>query len=154
MNPGHYAVIYSTGESHPATMSEALDPDYPFPNPRQTRAEMSVISATSSSFAYLVPYSLPQLAVKPWLIPPPRSTYLTNCQVVDSANGKLLDGPHTIQIKAGKFASVAPSNGFRYDDTDAVKVDMDGKFVCPGLIDAHVHVTAVPGTSVCVIQAL
>ena len=30
----------------------------------------------------------------------------------------------------------------------AVEVDVEGKFVCPGLIDAHVHVTAVPGTKV------
>lgn len=96
----------------------------------------------------LIIFSLPQLAVKPWLIPPSPSIYLTNCKIIDTTTGTLLDGLHNIQIKVGKFEAVSKSDGFEYEDQDAVKVDLEGKFVCPGLIDAHVHVTAVPGTSV------
>lgn len=47
----------------------------------------------------------------------------------------------TLVIDNGEFVDGVNS-------ADGVEIDMKGKYICPGLIDAHVHVTAVPGTTV------
>ena len=73
--------------------------------------------------------------------------YLTNCQVIDPSSGKLLDGPQTITLNDGEIAQVGKSGSFGLDG-DTPTIDLEGKYICPGLIDAHVHVSAVPGTEV------
>ncbi|ORY25515.1 hypothetical protein BCR39DRAFT_595008 [Naematelia encephala] len=107
--------------------------DWPYPNERQTRPER-----------------LEKLRIKPWTASSRSpSLVLTNCQVVDPVSGSLLDGPQTVYMSNGVFVSVGSSITSQIEDTDmaAIKVDLKGKYVCPGLIDAHVHCTAVPGTS-------
>ncbi|KAF9874193.1 amidohydrolase [Colletotrichum karsti] len=85
--------------------------------------------------------------LKPWLRAPPRKYILTNATVVDVTGGSLRPNA-AVQLKDGLIAAVL-------DSTDAAittarndgfeVVDCAGKFLCPGLIDSHVHVMAVPG---------
>ncbi|GJN88190.1 hypothetical protein Rhopal_001155-T1 [Rhodotorula paludigena] len=104
----------------------------PFPGPSHTR-----------------PSLLPKLALKPWVAAPSAGFLFTNARVVDPAAGALLDGLHTVVVKGGKVTHVYP-----VDEPDLLaeaeepalkKVDLDGRYLSPGLIDGHVHVTAVPG---------
>lgn len=89
-------------------------------------------------------HSNPKLALKPWIptSPPkrilfvnallvdPRTSNVPGCNVTLSTDGRVQD------VKLGSAA---------HNNID-LKVDLDGKyFLCPGLIDCHVHVTAVPG---------
>ncbi|KAF9078641.1 hypothetical protein BDP27DRAFT_1309930 [Rhodocollybia butyracea] len=101
------------------------------------------------------PSLLPKLAIKPWVPEPPRSITLINALIVDPASGLLLGAQnnqrpikHTIVIKDGLIAEIRPSAD--EDDnlggtTEVMIMDADGLYICPGLIDCHVHVTAVPG---------
>ncbi|ESK94932.1 xaa--pro dipeptidase [Moniliophthora roreri MCA 2997] len=86
----------------------------------------------------------------------------TRCQTLDStiskaidiserigcrcpASGKTLNGKQTVKINEdGRFISVSPTSKEQESD-NATVVDLDGLYICPGLIDCHVHVTAVPG---------
>ncbi|KAL1412827.1 hypothetical protein Q8F55_000576 [Vanrija albida] len=86
---------------------------------------------------------LPALAVKPWLAPPSEEYYLTNARVVDAGAGRLLDGLRAITVRDGHIVAVEPVDA---PLDPGVRVhDLAGAYLCPGLIDAHVHVTAVPG---------
>ena len=67
--------------------------------------------------------------------------------MIDTTAGKLLDEPQTIQLEDGLVASIGPTGSFQYE-AKATKIDLDGRFVCPGLIDAHVHISAIPGVEV------
>ncbi|KAJ7603804.1 hypothetical protein FB45DRAFT_699526, partial [Roridomyces roridus] len=90
---------------------------------------------------------LPRLAIKPWIKAPPEDLILTNARVVQPSTASLLSGNQTILIKNGKIVSVGPSEARKSDD-DIKTVDLKGAYVCPGLIDCHVHATAVPGVKV------
>lgn len=59
----------------------------------------------------------------------------------------LLEGTHSITIKNGVIANIA-KDGQGSGADEGTRIDVGGKFVSPGLIDAHVHVTAVPGVAV------
>jgi imidazolonepropionase-like amidohydrolase len=99
------------------------------------------------------PSLLPKLAVKPWIQKPPRKLVLRNVWVVNPASGTLLESKRwTVTTAGGIFSSMQPGDdsfqtdvkkGIENDGT--VVVDLTDKFICPGLIDCHVHVTATPG---------
>ncbi|MCJ1225455.1 hypothetical protein MMC12_002104 [Toensbergia leucococca] len=64
---------------------------------------------------------------KPWLpSTTPTSYILINVNVIDTINGTVL------------------RNATPYNPVSEI-VDLQGKYLCPGLIDAHVHITASPG---------
>lgn len=90
---------------------------------------------------------LPDLQVKPWVRQPHEPYYITNATIIDPAEGKLLDGIYAIRIENGNIISVDPQSEPALDPAIR-KVDARGRYICPGLIDAHVHVCAVPGVSV------
>jgi adenine deaminase len=90
---------------------------------------------------------LPELNVKPWVEPAHEPFYIVNATIIDPAKGKLMDGAQVIKVEKGIIASVSNANSAKLEE--GVKtVDAQGGYVCPGLIDAHVHVCAVPGVSV------
>jgi adenine deaminase len=89
--------------------------------------------------------------VKPWLKPSETPYTLTNAKIIDTVNGKLLEGTHSITIKNGVIASIA-ADGQGSGADEGTRIDVGGKFVSPGLIDAHVHVTAVPGVNVSLVS--
>lgn len=85
---------------------------------------------------------------KPWALPPHPSWKIINAKLIDPVEGKVLENAE-ITIVNGKFTSVVTGQGSA--STPAVEsgsmkvVDVQGKYVCPGLVDGHVHVTATPG---------
>ncbi|KAJ3716367.1 hypothetical protein C8R42DRAFT_588271 [Lentinula raphanica] len=99
------------------------------------------------------PSLLPNLAIKPWIPGPPPSIRLINALVVDPASGSILGSNngqiasmHTVISNKGKFFEVRPTvEGDEIPDGEVTVVDLKGAYICPGLIDCHVHVTAVAG---------
>ncbi|KAJ7454079.1 hypothetical protein B0H11DRAFT_2070280 [Mycena galericulata] len=94
------------------------------------------------------PSLLPKLAIKPWIKPLPDDLILTNALVIQPSTGSVLAGKQSITIKKGIIVSVesVQLHHERNGDGDEIKtIDLNGAYVCPGLIDCHVHVTAVPG---------
>ncbi|CAI7644224.1 unnamed protein product [Penicillium pancosmium] len=86
------------------------------------------------------------LSVKPWLpqTPPPEVTFF-NVNLVDTELGEVV--PNSIvKIKDGLIIDVTAGSAESpslLDGTGAV--DLKGQYLCPGLIDCHVHLTATPG---------
>lgn len=62
---------------------------------------------------------------------------LVGVNVFNSADGQVL-ADQVVVVHGTKIESVAPRSGFTIPKT-AEKVDLTGKWVIPGLIDAHVH---------------
>lgn len=87
--------------------------------------------------------------VKPWK-PYAQKTYIfTNVNLIDPVLGAVHSGA-TVKISGGIIESVqlkaSPATGTSSTpDDDVVTLDLQGKYLCPGLFDAHVHLTAVPG---------
>jgi len=75
--------------------------------------------------------------------------YITNATIIDPSKGELKSGLHAIRVEKGVITSVELQNQAVLEDS-LNQVDARGRYICPGLIDAHVHVCAVPGVSVSV----
>jgi adenine deaminase len=73
--------------------------------------------------------------------------YITNATIIDASKGELRTGTYAIRIEKGVITSIELQSEASLEDS-LKQVDASGRFVCPGLIDAHVHVCAVPGVSV------
>jgi imidazolonepropionase-like amidohydrolase len=92
-------------------------------------------------------FTIPEKLVKPWKLPPRRTYLFKNANVVDPASGKIITIA-TVRISGGLVDSVSTEASARpYGEADAVVVDLAGKYVTPGLIDAHVHLASVPGSA-------
>jgi imidazolonepropionase-like amidohydrolase len=80
--------------------------------------------------------------IKPWQLPPHRTYIFQNASIVDSETGTIRSGC-AVQVSNGLIDKIEER---QIPDTDgAIFVDLAGRFLCPGLIDAHVHLMAVPG---------
>lgn len=83
--------------------------------------------------------------IKPWLRPEAKPFVLHNANVIDVADG-VTRKSQTIYINGGKVSSITPSASSLPSAQEGVTiVDCTGLFICPGLIDSHVHLIAVPG---------
>ncbi|KAE8363229.1 hypothetical protein BDV27DRAFT_165552 [Aspergillus caelatus] len=80
----------------------------------------------------------------PWFQPPHHRYALLNANVVDPVEGIILENA-SIHLYEGIVQSVNGSAEEWESDPHTVTVNLEGKFVCPGLIDCHVHLAAVPG---------
>lgn len=79
----------------------------------------------------------------PWH-PAPRPRYvLTGAHLVDPAKGEVLNNV-TVHLHDGLVKSINGNPDEWEGDASTIKVNLEGKFVCPGLIDCHVHLMAVP----------
>lgn len=68
---------------------------------------------------------------------------IENCRVFDSLSGRMLP-EQTILIHGERIVRMAPATSEILDlPADATRIDADGLFAIPGLIDAHVHVVHV-----------
>ncbi|GAA5854886.1 hypothetical protein JCM8547_004110 [Rhodosporidiobolus lusitaniae] len=121
---------YSHSHSNGCAHANGAPAEKPFPGPSETR-----------------PSLLPKLALKPWIAEPSAGFVLSNARVVDPASGELLPGLQSVVVKKGVVTHVFP-----VDEPDLLaaeeslrRIDVEGKYICPGLIDTHVHITAVPG---------
>ncbi|KAI0724693.1 hypothetical protein C8Q72DRAFT_786828 [Fomitopsis betulina] len=90
---------------------------------------------------------LPKLAAaKPWVrrdsIP---RLVLKNARVVNPETSSLLPGLRTVITEAGFVTSTTDGSSLS-EPVPSIEVDLQGKYLCPGLVDCHVHITAVPGS--------
>ena len=79
------------------------------------------------------------LAAQPTAVPPGESLALVNANVVNVRDGRVTSGA-TIVMRGGRIESVgtsAPPAGVR-------TLDLKGKYLLPGLIDAHTHAADFP----------
>lgn len=67
----------------------------------------------------------------------PADLVLTNARVVSVATREIFDAD--VVVASGRVAALAKRDGWMGGD-DTEVVDVDGRFVCPGLIDPHVHI--------------
>lgn len=67
---------------------------------------------------------------------------LTNVTLIDGANA-LRHPEMTILIRGDTIAEVAKNGEFAYPDGFPV-IDLEGKYLIPGLIDGHVHIRNLP----------
>lgn len=80
------------------------------------------------------------LLMAPWKLPTPTKFCFINCKVVDvAANAVITDV--NVTTKDGKIASILSKD----PESDCQIVDCQGNYLCPGLIDNHVHLQCVPG---------
>jgi len=63
---------------------------------------------------------------------------IDNTTIFDSTSKKMIAG-QTLIVKDGRFTAVGPAGGIDAYPDGAQVIDGKGKFVIPGLIDAHVH---------------
>ncbi|ROV99834.1 hypothetical protein VSDG_03060 [Cytospora chrysosperma] len=85
--------------------------------------------------------------LKPWLRPPPKRYILSNANVVDVAKGTVRHNA-AVKLENGLIHAVDDSTPSLTSDAQAqgyTVIDCEGHYLCPGLIDAHVHLMAVPG---------
>ena len=80
----------------------------------------------------------------PWQRPPQRRYLLSGANVTDVSSGNIIRNA-TIHLHRGIIISVNGSDKEWAHDPATVKLELAGKYVCPGLIDCHVHLAAVPG---------
>lgn len=93
--------------------------------------------------------AIPEKVIKPWKLPPQKTYIFKNCNVIDPANG-VLHPNTTVKLAGGTIQSVAEDqdpniNALTLHDDDAITVDLAGRYLCPGLIDCHMHLSSVPG---------
>ncbi|ETN41804.1 uncharacterized protein HMPREF1541_03741 [Cyphellophora europaea CBS 101466] len=76
---------------------------------------------------------------KPWAptsaVP---SITLINASLVDVRQGRIVSNT-TITLSNGKIDKVGGNS------SESASIDLQGKYICPGLSDCHVHVTGAPG---------
>lgn len=81
---------------------------------------------------------------KPWLLPQQTAYKFINVNIVDTVEGCIVENS-TVVLSKGRVQSVNGVVSGDDEGSDVVVVDLQGLFLCPGLVDAHVHVTATPG---------
>ncbi|KAH8919914.1 hypothetical protein BT69DRAFT_1309158 [Atractiella rhizophila] len=97
---------------------------------------------------YYPPQADLDLSAKPWVLSPPKALKFIHANVVDTPSLKVLEN-YTLCTKDGVVTKLAPSTleDGENDESQYKTIDVEGLFLCPGLIDCHVHITAIPGYS-------
>ncbi|KAH8651280.1 amidohydrolase [Xylariales sp. PMI_506] len=87
-------------------------------------------------------WSVPMQAVKPWKLPPQRTYLFLGANIVDPVEAIIHFGVN-VKISDGLIEYVG--NQQFESSRDTIVIDLQGRYICPGLIDCHVHITSVPG---------
>jgi imidazolonepropionase-like amidohydrolase len=85
--------------------------------------------------------------IKPWKLQPPKTLVFVNATIIDPVEGKLIQNA-TVRISGGKIIQVDTTGSETARDPDVEEsdiIDLSGKYLLPGLIDCHVHISVVPG---------
>lgn len=84
---------------------------------------------------------------KPWSQSDPTPYRFIKANVVDTANGTIIPNA-TVRTAKGLITSVTTgaSDGESSENDEQI-IDLNGNYLCPGLTDCHVHLTAAPGES-------
>ena len=90
----------------------------------------------------------PPNIIKPWLLPPQRAYAFTNANVVDVEAGKIIPNA-TVKISNGITESITSSttSPILPSPNDYTEIDLQGRYLCPGLFDCHVHIASTPGSA-------
>jgi imidazolonepropionase-like amidohydrolase len=72
-------------------------------------------------------------------VPPQEALALTNAAVVNVRTGEVMRSV-TVLIRGGRIESVSPPTPGGFGGTGVRVIDLRGRYVVPGLIDAHVHI--------------
>ncbi|KAK0616129.1 heme peroxidase-domain-containing protein [Bombardia bombarda] len=91
---------------------------------------------------------IPESVIKPWKLPPQQTYIFTRANVVEPVEGVLIRNAD-VKISGGQIDYVRKHQPALPSPrpSKVIQVDLEGKFICPGLIDCHVHISAVPGES-------
>ncbi|KAJ4387317.1 hypothetical protein N0V93_007906 [Gnomoniopsis smithogilvyi] len=91
-------------------------------------------------------HKIPAEVIKPWTLPPPQNYVFENINVIEPVTGTVLPN-RNVHLADGIITSITSRpRGFQAPNPPyAISIDGTGKFLSPGLIDAHVHLTSVPG---------
>lgn len=68
----------------------------------------------------------------------PRPTVLRDCSILDVAKGEMLPG-RTVVLVDGKIRAIGTADAPVEVPAGALTIEAKGKYLIPGLIDAHVH---------------
>jgi imidazolonepropionase-like amidohydrolase len=86
--------------------------------------------------------------IKPWKPSSPKSFIFTNANLVDPVAGLVHEGV-TLKLAGGLVEDVqfhaTTETELSSNSESAIILDLQGKYLCPGLFDCHVHIIAVPG---------
>jgi imidazolonepropionase-like amidohydrolase len=85
--------------------------------------------------------------IPPWKLASQNSYILKNANIINPIDGSVMEGA-TIRLSDGTIQSVTTTRASEQDEPlqgSEITIDLEGNYVCPGLIDAHVHIAAVPG---------
>ena len=83
--------------------------------------------------------------IKPWLPSDPINYTFVHANLIDVVDGSVQSNT-TVRLANGRIQSVQ-SEEFEATPEDGQIIDLDGKYLLPGLIDSHVHLGATPGES-------
>lgn len=114
------------------------------PEPQSASDEASHLAASSPRISTMVS----EADLKPWLRPSPKRYILTNANIVDVVNGKILPNK-AVKLQDGHISSIQDSTSACIADAEQKEgyavIDCEGHYLTPGLIDCHVHLMAVSG---------
>ncbi|TDL22504.1 Xaa--Pro dipeptidase [Rickenella mellea] len=85
------------------------------------------------------------LRLKPWIKAHPTPVLLINAKVVNPRDGTIIHDAKVLVRDGNIEEVVAGQASFKCNTSRLREVDMKGMYICPGLVDCHVHVMAVPG---------
>jgi hypothetical protein len=72
----------------------------------------------------------------------PRPVVLRDCSVLDVAKGEMLPG-RTVVLAEGKIRAIGTREAAVQKPPDALVIEGRGKYLIPGLMDAHVHLVQI-----------
>ncbi|KAF9891121.1 hypothetical protein FE257_005057 [Aspergillus nanangensis] len=88
---------------------------------------------------------IPGTDIKPWLRPAPQGYVFINANIVDVQAGTIVENASVV-VSDGKIQSISSQGSEEQrPPSDLPVIDCQGRYLCPGLFDAHVHLCAVPG---------
>lgn len=82
--------------------------------------------------------------LKPWTPPRQRDFSLTNATIVDPQDGKVYKNM-TVHLSNGLIKTISSSHPSHVCRSSGAVIDLQGKYLFPGLIDCHVHLAIPPG---------
>lgn len=85
---------------------------------------------------------IPEKLVRPWKLAPQKTYILKNASIVDAASGSIHSKQY-IKLSGGLIEEIGDS--VSSTSSEDIVIDVSGKYICPGLIDCHVHLVSVAG---------
>lgn len=84
--------------------------------------------------------------IKPWKLQAQKTRVLVNATIIDPVKGELIPNA-SVKISSGQIVGITTdgSSTLKEDVPEEDIIDLKGKYLCPGLIDCHVHIAVVPG---------